>query len=92
MDKKCSKCQKVKDIKEFRYMSAQKRYCAYCRKCEVLYTQELRAKSHRENLKRNVRKNWTELCQNMTQCELDQEIFNLKEIYNKAQQEKADNE
>lgn len=89
MEKKCSKCGEVKSVKEFRYMSGQRRYCAYCRKCEVVYTQELRAKNHKTNLKRQIQKNWSELCKDMTQCELDQQLFNLKEIYKQVQQEKA---
>ena len=92
MEKKCSKCGEVKNVKEFRYMSAQKRYCAYCRKCEVDYTQEFRAKTKRTNLVRHINKKWAELCQNMSQTELDKRLFDFKEIYKQVQQERAENE
>lgn len=92
MEKKCSKCGEVKNVKEFRYMSAQRRYCAYCRECEVDYTQEYRAKSHKQNLLRQINNKWAELCQYMSQTELDKRLYDLREIYSKVQQEKAENE
>ena len=89
MEKKCSKCHEVKNVKEFRYMRAQGRYCAYCRKCEVDYTQEFRAKTHKQNLLRQINNKWAELCQDMSQTELDKRLYDFKEIYKQVQQEKA---
>lgn len=89
MEKKCSKCGEVKDIRQFRYMRAQRRYNAYCKACECLYTKEYRSKYRKENLIQQIQKHWTELCENMSQCELDMRIYNLKEIYKQVQQEKA---
>ena len=89
MEKKCSKCHEVKNVKEFRYMRAQRRYCAYCRKCEVEYTQEFRAKTHKAHLLRQINNKWAELCQDMSQIELDKRLYDFKEIYNQVQQEKA---
>ena len=89
MEKKCSRCHEVKNVKEFRYMRAQRRYCAYCRKCEVEYTQEFRAKTHKANLLRQINNKWAELCQDMSQIELDKRLYDFKEIYKQVQQEKA---
>ena len=88
MKKKCSKCGEVKDIKEFRQMRAQRRYCAYCKKCEIAYKKEYRSSSHRTKIKRQIQKNWTELCEDMSQCELDQQLYNFKEIYKQVQEAK----
>lgn len=88
MEKKCSKCGEIKKVREFRYMGKQKRYCAYCRKCEILYTTEFRAKTHKQNLLKQLKKNWAELCEDMSQTELDQRLYEFKEIY-KQVQEKA---
>lgn len=92
MEKKCLKCGKVKNVREFRYMRAQRRYCAYCRECEIDYTQEYRAKSHKQTLLRQINNKWAELCQYMSQTELDKRLYDLREIYSKVQQEKAENE
>ena len=89
MEKKCSKCHEVKNVKEFRYMRAQRRYCAYCRKCEVEYTQEFRAKTHKANLLRQINNKGAELCQDMSQIELDKRLYDFKEIYKQVQQETA---
>lgn len=89
MKKQCSKCGEVKDIRKFRYIRAQRGYSDCCRNCESVCTKEDREKNRRVTLKVQIKKNWTELCQNMSQCEVDQQLYNLKEIYKQVQQEKA---
>lgn len=89
MVKQCSKCGEIKNVRDFRYMSKQRRYCAYCRQCEIRYTKEFRAKTHKQNILKQLKKNWTELCEDMSQTELDQRLYEFKEIYKQVQQEQA---
>lgn len=86
MEKKCSMCGETKNVKEFRYMSAKRRYCAYCRQCEVFYNQKYRESNKKDCKKRQLKKNFRELCELMDQCEFDNLIFNFKEIYREVQQ------
>lgn len=87
MEKRCSKCGEVKNVQDFRYIRKQKRYCADCRNCEILDTQEIKAKSHKQNLLKQIKKNWTELCEDMSQTELDQRLYEFSEIYKQVQQQ-----
>ena len=86
MVKTCSICGETKDIKQFRLMRKQNRRCAYCKQCESLYTKEYRVKYRKSNLKRQIKKHWTELCEDMDSKEIDLELYNFKKIWEQVQE------
>lgn len=81
MVKKCAKCEEIKDIRQFRLIRKQQKRSAYCKKCEGLYTSEYRAKVRKASIKKQIKKNWTELCASMDLSELDCELYNFKKIW-----------
>lgn len=85
MVKKCSKCGETKDIREFRLIRKQQRRSDYCKKCEGLDTKDYKAKTRKANIKKQIKKCWTELCEDMDSKELDLELYNFKKIWEQVQ-------
>lgn len=55
---------------------------------EKNYRTKYKANNKKDCKKRSFKRIFRELCELMDQCEFDNLIFNLKEIYSEVQQEK----
>lgn len=88
MVKKCSKCGETKDVRQFRIIKAEHRRSGYCKSCEGEQPKEDKSKTHKRSVKKAIYRNWTELSGLMDQCEFDNELYRLKEIYREVQESK----
>lgn len=85
MLKKCISCGKMKNVKEFSFVNSHQDRSEICKECEKSL-QDKRAYYHKQHLKMQIKKNWTELCEVMDFKELDCELYNLKKIWEQVQE------
>lgn len=78
----CQICGKTKELRgNFHYNRDTKKYLNVCKECAAADDVRIRELVHKTNLKSYIIKSWKKLCEMIDEKELDQILFNLKEIY-----------
>ena len=77
---RCSKCDQKKDIKQFRMDRRHKKLSAWCKDCEAKYGVDIRSDAYKYDAIRRIRKSWERIAKDMSDKEVDQQLFALKEI------------
>ena len=81
MEKTCAECGRTLKLKEFKYNQDLKIYTDVCKCCMDEKYWKYKKDYSKNAAVATIRNKWKQLCPQMTPAEVDQQLFNLKQIY-----------
>lgn len=73
-------------MRQFRMDRRNKKLSSWCRDCEVQYGIGIKSNVNKHSILQRIRKNWAEIAAEMNEKEVDQQLFELRDIWNKKRE------